>query len=123
MWYNSVTNQLQSNPPWDGYLSPAMIVESYPEWTQVAVGFVPPVPAPTKSQQLTALTASYTPQLQALQLATGAALLNNAALMTAADFPTFISLLSAAITPLQQQNTDLLAQKKTQQGVILSGNS
>ena len=44
MWYNSATNQLQSDAPWgSSYLDPSFISQNYPGWTQVADSFIPPV--------------------------------------------------------------------------------
>lgn len=66
MYYNATTGQLQGNPPWDGYLSSAMIAELYADWTQVADGFVPPTPAPTQQQQYAAVNIQYATKLSGI---------------------------------------------------------
>ena len=71
MWYNAKTGELQSNPPYDGYLDPEKVAELYPGWQQVAVDFVPPLtPAQEKAAaaapinaQMAALEATMTPRL------------------------------------------------------------
>lgn len=60
LWYNSKTNELQSNPPWrTGYLHPDIIAQNYSDWQQVSDDFKPSVPEPTKEQRLNAINIEY----------------------------------------------------------------
>lgn len=67
-WYNSKTNELQSNTPWQGYLNPDLQSQIYSDWAQVADGFTPPTPTLTEQQKLDALDAEYQPQFDDLAL-------------------------------------------------------
>lgn len=59
MWYNKKTNELQSCPPWTGYLHPDLVKERFPDWQEVPVDFVPPVPAPTKQELYASVNSMY----------------------------------------------------------------
>lgn len=52
LWHNKITNELQSNPPWSGWLHPDKVAEQYPDWEQVGDDFIPPSPAKTDEQLL-----------------------------------------------------------------------
>ena len=42
MWYNATTRQLQSNPPWSGWVSEDIKQLQYADWQEVANDFIMP---------------------------------------------------------------------------------
>ena len=77
MWYNTKTNQLQSEPPYRGWLHPEEVPILYPEWTQVDDTFIPPTIPPSKAERLQVLTADYQGIIDNLVRAIGVATLKN----------------------------------------------
>ena len=77
MWYNIKTNQLQSEPPYRGWLHPEEVPILYPEWEEVDDTFIPPTIPPSKAERLQVLTAYYQETIDNLARAIGVALLKN----------------------------------------------
>ena len=77
MWYNTKTNQLQSNPPYQGWLHQDEVPILYPEWTQVDNDFVLPIIPPSKEEKLNALSFKYQETIENLSKAVGVATLKN----------------------------------------------
>ena len=77
MWYNTKTNQLQSNPPYQGWLHQDEVPILYPEWTQVDDTFIPPTIPPPKEEKLKVLTTNYQETIDNLAKAVGVATLKN----------------------------------------------
>ena len=77
MWYNTKTNQLQSNPPYQGWLHPEEVPILYPEWAQVDDTFIPPTVPPSKEEKLKVLTTNYQETIDNLAKAIGVAMLKN----------------------------------------------
>jgi hypothetical protein len=63
MWYNSKTNECQSEPPWSGYLDPSKVSELYADWEQKDDTFVPPSIPLSIDDQAAAIIAKYKPKL------------------------------------------------------------
>ena len=77
MWYNTKTNQLQSNPPYQGWLHPEEVPILYPEWEEVDNDFVLPTIPPSKEELLNTLNESYQKIIENLSKAVGVATLKN----------------------------------------------
>ena len=60
MYYNSITNEMTSTPPWgSSYVSDKLKQTKYGDWQEVEDSFTPPDPEPTLEEQQEALTAQY----------------------------------------------------------------
>lgn len=60
MYYNSITNEMTSTPPWgSSYVSDKLKQTKYGDWQEVEDSFTPPVPEPTVEEKQEALTAQY----------------------------------------------------------------
>ena len=60
MYYNSITNEMTSTPPWgSSYISEKLKQTKYGDWQEVEVSFAPPAPEPTVEEKQEALTAQY----------------------------------------------------------------
>lgn len=77
MWYNTKTNQLQSEPPYRGWLHPEEVPILYPEWKEVDDTFIPPTTPPSKEEKLNALNVKYQETIENLSKAVGVATLKN----------------------------------------------
>ena len=77
MWYNTKTNQLQSEPPYQGWLHPEEVPILYPEWEEVGNDFVLPTIPPSKEELLNTLNESYQKIIENLSKAVGVATLKN----------------------------------------------
>ena len=76
MWHNTKTNQLQSEPPYRGWLHPEELPILYPEWTQVDDTFIPPTIPSSKEEKLAELDADYKEIFNSLAYAMSIAQLN-----------------------------------------------
>ena len=77
MWYNTKTNQLQSNPPYRGWLHQDEVPILYPEWQKVDDDFILPTIPPSKEEKLNALNVKYQETIENLSKAVGVATLKN----------------------------------------------
>ena len=69
MWYNEKTRELQSNPPYQGWLHKDEVSILYPEWKEVQDDFKLPDLIPTKDELLEKLEQEYEPQFSDLRVA------------------------------------------------------
>jgi hypothetical protein len=68
MWYNKVTFERQSNPPYNEWLHPDIVNEIYADWGQVPDDFVLPPKPKDKQTQLKELDNKYSSQFDKFKL-------------------------------------------------------
>ena len=107
LWYNKITGELQSNPPYSGWLHQEKVVELYSDWQQVPDDFIPPAFQPSLEQQLSGLNAKFEPQFRA----------NNEAYLLALRNDD-----RELMDELNQEKEDLVDEYARRKGEILSGN-
>ena len=66
MWYNTKTNQLQSEPPYRGWLHPEEVPILYPEWNEVDSNFVLPVKEKSVTEKINEIESFYSEKVNAL---------------------------------------------------------
>lgn len=106
MWYNTNTNQLQSEPPYRGWLHPEEVPILYPEWKQVDDTFIPPPIPPSKEEKLRVLTADYQETIDNLARAIVVATLKNN---------------TTQVDNLKQMYTQQTTKYKQERDVIING--